>query len=94
MPTDIVVVNMDIEGSVWPILNRWMADPEMAEIIDELFVEIHYLDPFMMNFGGLNLVEHSFIPMIGENRQMNWLKFTTAGNLLIILEEFIEYTPI
>ena len=23
----------------------------------------------------------------------NWLKFRTAGKLLIILEDFIEYTP-
>jgi hypothetical protein len=42
--------------------------------------------------------------MIGENRQLvtnepvdlrnNRLKFKTAGELPIILEEFIEYTPI
>ena len=42
--------------------------------------------------------------MIGENRQLvtdepvdlknNRLKFKTAGKLPVILEEFIEYTPI
>ena len=42
--------------------------------------------------------------MIGENRQLvkmnqlslinNRLKFKTAGELPIVLEEFIEYTPI
>ena len=41
--------------------------------------------------------------MIGENRQLvtnesvefeNWLKFEAAGKLLIVLEEFIEYTLI
>ena len=42
--------------------------------------------------------------MIGENRQLvtnepvefenNRLKFKTAGKLPIILEEFVEYTPI
>ena len=42
--------------------------------------------------------------MIGENRQLvtnepvefgnNRLKFKTAGKIPIILEEFIEYTPI
>ena len=45
-----------------------------------------------------------FLYMIGENRQLvtdepvslrnNRLKFKTAGKLPIILEEFIEYTPI
>jgi hypothetical protein len=39
------------------------------------------------------------IPMVGEkqqlvNLQMNRLEFKTAGELLIVLEEFIEYTPI
>jgi hypothetical protein len=37
--------------------------------------------------------------MVGEkqqlvNLQMNRLEFKTAGELLIVLEEFIEYTPI
>jgi len=58
-PADTVVVKMDIEGSEWPILTRWMADPEMAEIIDELFVEIHYSDPSMNNFGWYNFGEHT-----------------------------------
>lgn len=39
---DTVVVKMDIEGSEWPILRRWMEDPDMAGIVDELFVEVHY----------------------------------------------------
>jgi hypothetical protein len=43
-------------------------------------------------------------PMIGENRQLvkmnrlslrnNLLKFKTAGKVLVIVEEFILYTPI
>lgn len=39
---DTVVVKMDIEGAEWPILMRWLNDSDMSEIIDELFVEIHY----------------------------------------------------
>lgn len=49
--SDTVVVKMDIEGSEWPILKRWMDDPEMSEIIDELFVEIHYNHPSMAHYG-------------------------------------------
>jgi FkbM family methyltransferase len=48
--SDTVVVKMDIEGAEWPILKRWMDDPEMAEIIDELFVEIHYKHPSMLQY--------------------------------------------
>ncbi|CAM6029711.1 unnamed protein product [Sphagnum balticum] len=33
---------MDIEGRGWPILESWLKDPQMAEIVDKLFVEIHY----------------------------------------------------
>ncbi|KAG0559066.1 hypothetical protein KC19_10G076400 [Ceratodon purpureus] len=47
---DAVVVKMDIEGAEWPILQRWLLDPEMAEIIDELFVEIHYRHNTMLDF--------------------------------------------
>jgi hypothetical protein len=39
---DTVVVKMDIEGRGWPILESWLKDPQMAEIVDKLFVEIHY----------------------------------------------------
>lgn len=49
---DVVVVKMDIEGSEWPILERWMDDSEMAAIVDELFVEIHYGDESMAAFWG------------------------------------------
>lgn len=49
--SDTVVVKMDIEGSEWPILKRWIEDPEMPLIIDELFVEVHYADPSMSSFG-------------------------------------------
>lgn len=49
--SDTVVVKMDIEGSEWPILKRWMEDPEMPEIIDELFIELHYAHPSMSAFG-------------------------------------------
>lgn len=48
---DTVVVKMDIEGAEWPILTRWMDDPEMPRIIDELFVEVHYAHPTMSVFG-------------------------------------------
>lgn len=47
---DTVVVKMDIEGAEWPILQRWLLDPEMAEIIDELFVEIHYRHSSMLDY--------------------------------------------
>lgn len=47
---DAVVVKMDIEDAEWPILQRWLFDPEMAEIIDELFVEIHYRHITMRDF--------------------------------------------
>jgi hypothetical protein len=47
---DTLVVKMDIEGAEWPILQRWLLDPEMAEIIDELFVEIHYRHNTMLDF--------------------------------------------
>lgn len=47
---DAVVVKMDIEGAEWPILQRWLLDPEMAEIIDELFVEVHYHHNSMLDF--------------------------------------------
>ncbi|CAN5958378.1 unnamed protein product [Sphagnum jensenii] len=39
---DTVEVKMDIEGRGWPILESWLKDPQMAEIVDKLFVEIHY----------------------------------------------------
>lgn len=47
---DTVVVKMDIEGAEWPILQRWLLDSEMGEIIDELFVEIHYHHDTMLDF--------------------------------------------
>eukprot|EP00246_Nothoceros_aenigmaticus_P009798 TRINITY_DN2567_c0_g2_i1.p2 TRINITY_DN2567_c0_g2~~TRINITY_DN2567_c0_g2_i1.p2 ORF type:complete len:352 (-),score=51.82 TRINITY_DN2567_c0_g2_i1:346-1401(-) len=47
---DTVVVKMDIEGAEWAILKRWMNDPEMVAIVDELFVEIHYDDKSMWDF--------------------------------------------
>ncbi|KAG0609945.1 hypothetical protein M758_7G026400 [Ceratodon purpureus] len=47
---DTVVVKMDIEGAEWPILERWVNDPEMADIIDELFVEVHYKHASMYDF--------------------------------------------
>lgn len=48
--TDTVVVKMDMEGSEWPILRRWINDPEMPKIIDELFVEVHYNHPSLAMF--------------------------------------------
>ncbi|MCO5567196.1 hypothetical protein L7F22_020884 [Adiantum nelumboides] len=47
---DTVVVKMDIEGSEWPILNRWMRDADMASVVDELFVEVHYDHPSMRGY--------------------------------------------
>lgn len=47
---DAVVVKMDIEGSEWPILQRWMEDADMAAIVDELFVEVHYDDASMHGY--------------------------------------------
>lgn len=47
---DTVVVKMDIEGAEWAILTRWMNDPEMVAIVDELFVEIHYDEKSMWDF--------------------------------------------
>lgn len=55
---DAVVVKMDIEGAEWPILERWLHDPEMVDIIDELFVEVHYNHPSMFDFHW-NLFSHS-----------------------------------
>lgn len=52
--TDTVVVKMDIEGSEWPVLKRWNDDPEMPNIIDELFVEVHYNHPSMHVYGWHN----------------------------------------
>ena len=49
------------------------------------------------------VVSREFSSLIGENRQLqmnrlslrnNELRFETAEKLLIIFEEFIEYTPI
>jgi hypothetical protein len=49
--SDTVVVKMDIESTEWPILQRWLEDPQMADIVDELFVEIHFQHPSMSAFG-------------------------------------------
>ncbi len=43
--TDTVVVKMDIEGNEWSILEKWLKDSDMIDIIDELFVEVHYYHP-------------------------------------------------
>ena len=47
---DALVVKMDIEGAEWPILQRWLLHPDMANIIDELFVEIHFKHSSMLDF--------------------------------------------
>jgi hypothetical protein len=49
--SDTVVVKMDIESTEWPILQRWLEDPQMVDMVDELFVEIHYQHPSMSAFG-------------------------------------------
>lgn len=48
--SDTVVVKMDIESAEWPILTRWLEVPAMADIIDELFVEIHYRHSSMVAY--------------------------------------------
>eukprot|EP00271_Cylindrocystis_brebissonii_P021002 TRINITY_DN7314_c0_g1_i1.p1 TRINITY_DN7314_c0_g1~~TRINITY_DN7314_c0_g1_i1.p1 ORF type:complete len:338 (-),score=54.19 TRINITY_DN7314_c0_g1_i1:1410-2423(-) len=48
---DAVIVKMDIEGTEWPILQEWIEDEEMASIIDEIFVEVHYHHASMAKFG-------------------------------------------
>eukprot|EP00249_Psilotum_nudum_P036393 c7041_g1_i2 orf=444-944(-) len=55
-PTDTVVVKMDIEGNEWPILRRWIEDPDMPHIVDELFVEVHYAHPSMSAFDWNNFM--------------------------------------
>ncbi|KAL2641938.1 hypothetical protein R1flu_009525 [Riccia fluitans] len=47
---DTVIVKMDIEDSEWPILERWLNDVEMVQIIDEIFVEVHYNHKSMFNY--------------------------------------------
>ncbi|GJP32140.1 hypothetical protein CLOM_g16717 [Closterium sp. NIES-68] len=49
-PQDTVVVKMDIEGVEWPVLNAWLDIPGMEQIVDELFVEIHYHHESMYDF--------------------------------------------
>eukprot|EP00475_Leptophrys_vorax_P006721 TRINITY_DN14193_c1_g1_i1.p1 TRINITY_DN14193_c1_g1~~TRINITY_DN14193_c1_g1_i1.p1 ORF type:complete len:154 (-),score=12.77 TRINITY_DN14193_c1_g1_i1:292-705(-) len=39
---DAVVVKMDIEGAEWEVLDEWLRIPGMSDIVDELFVEVHY----------------------------------------------------
>ncbi|XP_073387999.1 uncharacterized protein [Physcomitrium patens] len=56
---DTVVVKMDIEGSEWSILKRWMANPEIPRIVDELFVEIHYSHESMDAFGWQQFKDHT-----------------------------------
>eukprot|EP00850_Spirogloea_muscicola_P022652 SM000305S11810 [mRNA] locus=s305:7817:10282:- [translate_table: standard] len=48
---DTVIVKMDIENAEWPLLAQWMDMPIMADVIDELFVEVHYAEQSMANFG-------------------------------------------
>lgn len=59
--TDTVVVKMDIEGGEWPILRRWINDPEMPKIIDELFVEVHYHHPSLANYASYGCENHGEI---------------------------------
>ncbi|KAL3678197.1 hypothetical protein R1sor_021153 [Riccia sorocarpa] len=47
---DAVMVKMDIEDSEWPVLERWLNDGEMVQIVDEIFVEVHYNHSSMFNF--------------------------------------------
>eukprot|EP00897_Mesotaenium_endlicherianum_P002054 jgi/Mesen1/1877/ME000143S00925 len=50
-PEDAVIVKMDIEEAEWPILHYWAENPQMGELVDELFVEIHYKHESMFEYG-------------------------------------------
>ncbi|CAM6102223.1 unnamed protein product [Calypogeia fissa] len=64
-PEDAVVVKMDIEGSEWPVLTSWLNDPEMVQIVDEIFVEVHYKHSSMYNFNW-----HRFGKARGEAKRL------------------------
>ncbi|GJP29752.1 hypothetical protein CLOM_g19570 [Closterium sp. NIES-68] len=49
-PEDTVVVKMDIEGAEWTLLDAWLGVPGLEQIIDELFVEVHYHHETMLDF--------------------------------------------
>jgi hypothetical protein len=42
---------MDIEGTEYEAMPAIMKEDGMTDLIDELFVEIHYKHPEMANFG-------------------------------------------
>ncbi|KAI5059691.1 hypothetical protein GOP47_0026010 [Adiantum capillus-veneris] len=74
---DAVVVKMDIEGSEWPLLKAWMEDPQMPNIVDELFIEAHYAHPSMRAFGW-----DSFSPITRQDAkhllgELRWKGFYT-----------------
>lgn len=47
---DTLMVKMDIEGSEYDVFRDWMEDPEMSDIVDEIFVEVHYKHSTMTQF--------------------------------------------
>eukprot|EP00270_Netrium_digitus_P004180 TRINITY_DN1509_c0_g1_i1.p1 TRINITY_DN1509_c0_g1~~TRINITY_DN1509_c0_g1_i1.p1 ORF type:complete len:247 (-),score=39.88 TRINITY_DN1509_c0_g1_i1:182-922(-) len=49
-PEDAFIVKMDIGGVEWKVLPVWMEDPLISELVDELFVEVHYHDASMAAF--------------------------------------------
>eukprot|EP00270_Netrium_digitus_P005179 TRINITY_DN1674_c0_g1_i1.p1 TRINITY_DN1674_c0_g1~~TRINITY_DN1674_c0_g1_i1.p1 ORF type:complete len:159 (+),score=24.48 TRINITY_DN1674_c0_g1_i1:391-867(+) len=51
-PNDTLIVKMDIEEAEWTILPIWIEDKEMSEIVDELFVEVHYHHVSMKSSAG------------------------------------------
>jgi len=58
-PDDTVIVKMDIEAKEWDILGEWLKMPVMAQVVDELFVEVHYCDPSMVEFGWCEISNHT-----------------------------------
>lgn len=55
---DFVVLKMDVEGAEWGILEH-MEQTGVAQVIDELFVEIHYQHPNMSLYGWDAYVGHT-----------------------------------
>jgi len=53
-----VVIKMDIEGGEWELLSR-MEQEGIAQLVDELFVEIHYKHPDLSSYGWDVFSSHS-----------------------------------
>jgi hypothetical protein len=44
---DFVVIKMDIEGGEYETIRNLVAEPSIAETVDEIMVEVHYAHPEM-----------------------------------------------